>query len=435
MKVMERMSRLGQVNRVLNFGWLNNPLTFTVSSPILTILGAVSTIVAPILLDPASFAEFALMISIFQYVSDFDLGLGRLCDRLLSSPDTNTVAAMDMLLMARFGVAIIVAVIAIIAGYFTHYLTTVSAFAGISVMLSNGPIVVYRARAQIAAFTLSSIATQFGMSLPRLIGLLVDGVRGCMISFGIWYGLSTVVLYAPFTRIFRPTAKRTIIALFADSTPLFFLSSSWLFYLLASRWFSYLISEPTEAGLFAFGANFVLIGIGMIGTVSQIYYPRHLILPNQRALGRQLGGLLCASTLGCLFTDLFCRFGLSRVFPHFVSADACTAAVLFSGIPLSLNAWIIPLVIARTRRPIRTGLVIFGTSLSILYGLMSVLNTAAGIEGQAWACVPPAMILFGINLRFIVRQTLLKRSTAFWLWFGVLAAEALCAVAWHFTFH
>jgi O-antigen/teichoic acid export membrane protein len=420
--------------KVARFRWLDSPITFTICSPLFTVLGAATTIAAPIILDPVSFGQFALLISIYQYVLNFDFGLDRLSDRLLTHKGIDISAVMNELLMARFSVAAGIAVVGTIAGYFGS-LTAIAVFSGLFVMISTGPIAVYRARSQIAAFTLSTLGTQFGMSIPRLAGLLADGVRGCVVALAIWYGMAAVILYAPFFRDLRPIRTRRLCSLFAESTPLFVLSSAWLLYVMASRWFSWLISSPTEAGLFAFGANLALTGIALVGAVSQTYYPKHLSNRNDRALSRELIILLVAATGGCLLADLFCRFLIGAIFPRFASADACTVVILFSGIPLAISSWLIPLVIARSTHPLGEAFFLFGTSIACLYGLMKIANAYAGIEGQAWACVPPAMLLLGLQLRIVTHKNMLDSRIAMRLWGASVVAQGLCAAIWYLTFH
>jgi O-antigen/teichoic acid export membrane protein len=403
---------------------------------LLTALGAATTIVAPMVLDPVGFGVFALLLSIFQYVSTFDLGLSRLSDKLLTQPGRNVPDVMNALLLARFVVGAIVAIIVLALYRLIDDLMVVTALAGAAAMLSNGPATVYRARSEIAAFTLSSLSTQFGMSLPRLAGLLIDGVRGCIIACALWYGMVGLILHVPFVRLLRPLGWSRLLDIFATATPLFVLSTTWLLYQLASRWFSWVISGSEEYGLFAFGANLVVIGLGVIGTVSQTYYPRHLVCGDKWALSRELLLLGATVTIGCLICLLFCRFILASVFPRFAGADTCTAAILFSGIPLSLCAWLIPLVIARAERPLRDAGALFGTSLATLFGLMKLLDSIAGVDGQAWACTPPATALLTALLYLVVRrQQLLTRSMAWCLLAGPVCVEICSAVCWYVVFH
>jgi O-antigen/teichoic acid export membrane protein len=224
--------------------------------------------------------------------------------------------------------------------------------------------------------------------------------------------------------------------IFSDATPLFVLSTAWLLYQLANRWFSWMMSTPQDYGLFAFGANLVLIGLGIIGTVSQTYYPRHLATADGTRLRRELlllGGL---AVLGCAMLIPFCRLVLPRAFPHFALADASTSALAFSGLPLCLSAWLIPLTIARTESPVRDTVLLFGTGLTALSLLMNLLYQISGLNGQAWANTPPAILLLGTLLYFVVvRQRLLSGKFAASLLTGVTGLEIVFAGVWYFMFY
>lgn len=416
-------------------GFLNNPITFTISVPLLTALGAASTIIAPILLNTIEFGLFALMLSLFQYVSLFDLGLSRLCDKWLTQSRTDTSDIAGELLSARLIVGIGLGAVAILSYFVASGLTAIAIFAGTAAMLSNGPISNYRARSRVAALTLSTVAMQFGMSLPRLAGLLADGVRGAISGCAIWFGVVAIVLHLPFSNVLRPINWRRLLAIFVEATPLFVLSTVWLLYQLANRWFSWMMSTPEDYGLFAFGANLVLIGLGIIGTVSQTYYPRHLATADGSALRRELRQLGGIAVLGCALFIPFCRWALPKAFVHFAHAGASTSALVFSGLPLCLSAWLIPLVIARTERPVRDAVVLFGTGLITLSLLMRLFYSIGGLDGQAWANTPPAILLLGMLLYLVVtRQRLLSCNFAVWLLASVVSLEILFAGGWYFTF-
>jgi hypothetical protein len=419
--------------QLVQTSWLQNRFTYIVLTPLLTLTGAATTIAAPMLLDPTSFGDFALLSSIFLYTTDFDLGLSRLSDRLLST--SNDASIVSDLLIARYSVASILAIFMLTLGYFTNFLIIVAGFAGIALMLSNGPMVIYRARSQIAALTLTSLLMQFGMTLPRLIGLLVDGVRGCILALALWFSMTAIVLNGQFLLQLKRLPISRLFSLFGESVPLFIFGSLWLLYLLSSRWVCWLISTPINLGLFSFGANLTSTGIALIGTISQAYYPRHLASPSSDRLSRELLAVMGLATAGCLAGVLFCRYALDSIFPHFIGSEACTSAMLFSSIPLSLSTWFVPLVIARSNRPLRESLIIVPLSIFWLFALMHAFEPVFGLEGLAWACFPPAMLMFGMQLHLVVRGGLLKLSTAIWLWWLCLAVDGLCALVWMFVFH
>src|SRR5271166_469555 len=142
------------------FNWLASPIGYTICGPLATIAGAGTTIAAPTLLDPASFARFALLISIFQYVSDFDLGLSRLMDRTFSGQGANRPDELRSFMLARLCVAACVSAAVLVAALGSGALTAVAGMAGVAVMLSFGPVAFYRASSNTYAFTLTALLMQ-----------------------------------------------------------------------------------------------------------------------------------------------------------------------------------------------------------------------------------------------------------------------------------
>lgn len=412
--------------------WLNGRIAYAISATVLTAAGAATTIIAPMLLDAPSFTYFALLNSVFTYLSEFDLGLARLSDRMLPSQTADDAAtSAGVLLFARYCIA--AALLSIGFAFIPDPLMLVAGAGGIAILLGNGPLSFYRARAHIAGLAFASLLMGFGMTLPRLGGLLIDGVRGSMIGLGLWAALSCIILNVPLISTVR-CGYAQLPKLIAQSVPLFLYSAAWLAYQFANRWISWRISDlPTDAGLFAFAANLTVIAIGVLATLSQPYYPRHLATPNSAALMRELGVLSLIAAGGCVLGEVFCRFALGIMFPHFVAAASVTGALLVASIPLGLSAWLVPLAIARSTRP--SEVVIFPICLLILYGLMVAFNTRFGIEGQAWACLLPAMILYTAQLAFVAEKGLLSRRAGVVMWVACAAVVALGTLTWWVVFH
>jgi O-antigen/teichoic acid export membrane protein len=418
------------------FKWLGNPFAYTICGPLATIAGSGTTIAAPIVLDPASFAHFALLMSIFQYVGDLDLGLSRLMDRRMSGSGAKRLEELRLFMIARSCVAACVSVLVLVVALGSGVLTAVAGMAGVVFMLACGPLSFYRASSNIYAFTTTALLIQAGLSLPRLTGLLVGGVSGCVIAMAAWFMMIAIVSNAPFVGIFRQRNTITINQIrgcFKESLPLCAFSSLWLLYLFSSRWFSWVISSPIDAGLFAFGTNLLSVGVGLIALVASVYYPRHLATRNMAALRLQLLRLLIVVTAGVLGGTLFCRFGLGLLFPHFRAASSATAVILISGVPLCLCTWLMPMVIALSRRPWREGIFMFSISLANLFLLMHI-GAQTGVLGQAWASIPPAIALLGMVLYLIVQTKLLAPNQAVHAWSGMIIAVAACGGLWYFLF-
>ena len=409
---------------------MNSRVAFVICSPLLTIAGAATTVIAPMLLDAPSFVYFALLNSVFTYLSEFDLGLARTADRLL--PGQSAEAAMAtgaMLLSARYCLAL-----ALLIGvlFVADPLMLVAGIGGIAMLLGNGPLSLHLARGNTASFAVAALLMQFGLTLPRLIGLLLDGVRGAFLGMMLWSGIACVVLNV---RVIA-TAHAHLVALpklFARSIPLFLYNAAWLAYLFANRWISWWVSgSATDAGLFAFGANLTMVAIGIVIAWSQPYYPRYLANADPSGLARELYVLLGIGTVGAIVGNIGCRLVLHIVFPHFAASASVTAALLITTIPLGLSAWLVPLVIARSNRPVEA--LSFPVCLMVMYGLMVGLNHWIGINGQAWACLPPALLLSAVQLALVTGNGLLSRRHAVFMWVACVAASGVGAVVWSVMF-
>jgi hypothetical protein len=408
---------------------MNSRIIYLVCSPLLMITGAATTVIAPMLLDPASFTHFALLTSMFTYLSEFDLGLARLSDRLLpgqAEPEAEAIGGR--LLFARYCIAGILLLSLLVLA---TPLMLLAGAGGVAMLLANGPLSYHRARTN-TRFIRASLLLQFGMTLPRLSGLLVDGVRGAIVGLGLWTGLSCVILNWPMLATLRAQAMQ-LPKVFRQSVPLFLYNATWLLYLFANRWIAWAVSNSeVEAGLFAFGANLTVVGVGLVMTLSQPYYPRHLAEPNPRRLARELYLLLALGAAGVVGGILFCRFLLGTVFHHFAASADVTAALLICAVPLALSAWVVPLVIARADRV--GEVMIFPVCLAAMGGLMILLNDHAGIVGQAWGCLPPALLLLATQLAEVTKKGLLIRRSAVTVWMACGAVVMLGALTWWLVF-
>ena len=92
---------------------------------------------------------------------------------------------MGALLRARLLLAFTLLLVAVMSAPFVGYVAALAGIAGIAIMVCNGPLTFFRAQSKLAAFTLSAILVQAGLGLPRLAGLLVGGVTGCIVVLAI----------------------------------------------------------------------------------------------------------------------------------------------------------------------------------------------------------------------------------------------------------
>jgi O-antigen/teichoic acid export membrane protein len=423
------VSYAGGMRRVLG-----NPRAYTILAPVLTVLGAATTIIVPSFLGPAQFIAFSLAMAVFQYVYDFDLGLSRLVDREFSQPNASAERAHDIT-MTRLVIAAV-----LIGGFLCvtpliGLLCTLAGLSGALFMAAVGPIAFYRARSDTYAFTYTALLVQFGMTLPRLVGLLAGGVIGCVLTLSVWYGSLAAWFCArdPVVTVHLP-AIDTMRRLCQAGLPLFVYGNLWTLYLLAPRWFGAELTSATDAGLFAFGSNLIYIGCVVVTAISQVYYPRHLANSNQFALLREMIFLFVLASMGVLLSSPLCYYGVALVFPKFAGAAASTAAILIGAIPIAIVAWIIPMIIALSARPIREATITVAGSIALLLVLMWVGNLFAGIVGQSWGCALSAFGLLVVMICHLHRHEMIKTSRAAGLCFGVLAVMLVAVAEWSVLF-
>jgi hypothetical protein len=370
--------------------WLGKPLAYTLGSPLMMIAGSATTIAAPILLTPAQFASLSLLATVFMYAADFDIGLSKLADRELSSYSPRH--SLPEFVVARFVICVLLCLITALAGLYLGGLFAIAGIAGACFMLTNGPFSYYRARSQIYDFTLVGLVISIGMSLPRFVGLLAGGVEGTMLALLVWYSATSVFVNKPFWTMLAANKQLYRCRILLDALPLFAFNYLWFVYLLSNRWFVWSISGADDTGLFAFGATLLYIGIGLMASIGQIYYPKYLTSTSSDKLTNELLWVLAVVTVGITVGTVFCRYGLPMLFPRFAAASLSSSIILLSGLPLCLAAWITPLIIARSNHPWRESGIIFGSSLLLLY--VSIYAAASyGILGQSLACLPSAMLL------------------------------------------
>ncbi|WP_414475522.1 family 16 glycosylhydrolase [Microvirga sp. M2] len=400
--------------------FLERPATYAVGAPVLSALGAGTTLLAPMLLDPASFGAFVLLSVICQCSSLCDLGLAPLGDRILAKDGTLAQDTVEDLIQTRWLIALgmgvvlfpAVALAAFVGGLFTGWDAALAIVAGLAMMIANGRVVAFRTASQIRAFTTSALILQAGLTLPRLAGLLLAGVSGCFAVLVLWYGACAVAMAKP-RRLTREQA-RTAVDLLRRGLPLFAFSGFWLAYTFASRWISATLSSPHDFGLFAFGSSFSFVAIGLLGTVAQVRYPaiirafHHSPETAPQLLVRDITWLAGVLTLAVVAAALCGRTVLAFAFPAFVDAYAAAVATAASCIPLGVAAWILPVAVAFSPRPMRDSCRLFGPALAAVVAGMVVGNAIDGIVGQAWAVAAASSLLAAMLLRYMRRIGVLQ---------------------------
>ena len=403
-------------------GWLVHPASFGLFTTVLTVAGAGTSLLAPLLLDPAAFGAFALVSTLFQVLAACDLGMSQLADRRMvnnASEPSAQASGQDDILALRWLVALViagvVAPLAVVAAWWTHALPPVATgcaiIAAAAFMANNGLVSLYRSNGQPQAFIRMALLMQFGMTLPRLGGLMIGGVSGCFAALAVWYfGLAAVVMRP------RPLRGARLLETLQAGLPLFAFNGLWLAYLAAGRWISWSLSaSETEFGLLAFGSSFVLIGTGLIANISQMRYPQILQAASQslpRASRMMARDLMVLSLMVAMITGVAIAYAdplLERFFPRYYPALAACLAVSLSGLPLALVGWTLPLTMSLSRHILRDAAMLFGPALLSLAPMMALGQQLDGIEGQAWALVANAALLAGIQLVLLQRIGVFSR--------------------------
>lgn len=423
--------------------WLGRRAAYTLGAPVLTLAGAAATVVAPLLLDPARFGDYVLLLSVFQYAAALDFGLSQLADKTLAGRGGEGSASVAELVWARLAVAVCALLLAVPlsfalarpGGELTEGNLIIAATGGVAFMLSNGPVALYRAGSQLWEFTFAALSMQAGLSVPRLAGLVLGGVTGCYAALAAFYALTAALLNQPFAAALRQRSSvRGVARTLGAALPLFAFSALWLLYLTANRWVSSALSDAQEFGLFAFGANLVAVGIGVLSTIGQVHYPKHLAKAGeegaQTRLGLELLRLVGVAAAGTAAGVLACRYAVPVIFLQFAAAAAPSAALMTSGVPLGLAGWLMPLVVAASGRPWRDASAVFAVSFGALGTGMAAGHALGGVVGQAWGCALASLVPPAVQLGLLVRVGMLGRARAVGVFAAAAGGTALDALIW-----
>jgi O-antigen/teichoic acid export membrane protein len=405
---------------------LERPAAYAVGSTLASLLSLGTSFVAPSLLGPAAFGSFALLTSLFQYASKFDMGLSQLADRdLAAGRDASSDRASDIL-RANWAAGILVLALflplAVLVGYTTRALSPLDAAitmaGGAMFLIANAPVTLFRARSQIWAFTATALLLQLGMTFPRLAGLVLGGVTGCFAALLLWYGGLALLLAKPAS--VRRMRISSVIPIWREGAPLFVFNLAWLLYLTANRWVSAGLSSADDLGMFAFGANLAFLAVGILSTVAQVRYPKLLSQISQaphgaasRAIEREVLSLTGLIGAGALASVFLAGPAIAFVFPGYEHAVRPTIALAVSCISLGAAAWIVPMVIALSHRPVTHALTLFAPAFAVLIMGMISGDRIGGILGQAWACAASALFLMVAIIGLLRVMGLLTTSAAF----------------------
>ena len=380
------------------------PSAYVLSTLILTVLSSATTLAAPALLTADQFASFVLLASFFQLTARLDFGLSELADRYGHSSD-NAHEHSNHLIQARWLIAIVlmplIALLSFVVSWNNSLLSpldlALALCGGLLAMIAVGPVTVSRAKNNIKDFAILALTLQLGMTVPRLIGLVIGGTTGCYLALSLWY----FVFAAQSWRILRfDTSKwNEIIWPLRQSLPLFLCALMWLCTQFMPRWISASISSQHDFAQLAFAFNLIALATGTLTTIGQAYYPRYLVLhreqkkaPLQRLIWKDLLILIFGSFFGLAIILPLIPYGLHLFYPRYYEARAETLIMVISLLPMVATLWFVPFILAITRHPLRSiGLLTLPTSLGLIIS-MAMFYRLFGVEGQALAVLVSSLI-------------------------------------------
>jgi len=380
------------------------PSAYVLSTLILTVQSSATTLAAPVLLTADQFASFVLLASFFQLAARLDFGLSELADRYGHSSD-NAHEHSNQLIQARWLIAIVlmplIALLSFVVSWNNSLLSpldlALALCGGLLAMIAVGPVTVSRAKNNIKGFAILALTLQLGMTVPRLIGLVIGGTTGCYLALSLWY----FVFAAQSWRILRfDTSKwNEIIWPLRQSLPLFLCALMWLCTQFMPRWISASISSQHDFAQLAFAFNLIALATGTLTTIGQAYYPRYLVLhreqkkaPLQRLIWKDLLILIFGSFFGLAIILPLIPYGLHLFYPRYYEARAETLIMVISLLPMVATLWFVPFILAITRHPLRSiGLLTLPTSLGLIIS-MAMFYRLFGVEGQALAVLISSFI-------------------------------------------
>lgn len=423
------------------YQWIGKPPVYACSTFLLTILGSGVMLMAPRLLDPAAFGTFALLTSLFIYAGRADFGLSQLADKEI--PGQHHAQALETgldilnaLWLVGFGLLVIILpLIALLGGNFLPRLDTALAITGgIMAMVANGPVTLARASTRLWDFTVIALVLQFGMTIPRLVGLLSGGITGTFAALAAYYVLCALLFARPSFRHRRPLP---LLGMARLALPLFAFNALWIFYLGANRWISALLSSPHDLGLFSLAASLAMIGLGLMSTIAQTRYPKLLIQIRNDAASCSLAIekellFVTATMAGVAVVAVFAaKPTLEFLFIGYEEGVASTIALATACIPLGAMTWIVPMLIVRSQRPIADALLVAVAGLVALGIAMSCGDAIAGLTGQAWGNVLACLVMLTFMIRLMNRLGMVAhRSALRILSIQVFASVFAAALAW-----
>ncbi len=414
--------------------------------PALSGVNALVGLMLPLLLGPAQFGRYAIVVTLFQYGLVFDFGLSQLIDRRVPV----LAAAADPTALERFVAPVLWLRLYIAGGAlalgcgvmawldaagrlpFGYWSGVLSLAAGLSFMVTLGPGSVYRASSRRRLFGQLNIVGMVILAVARPVGMVTGGIFGCFAALAACQVAMAVAVQAqmPLVLARRPglAAARSLLL---QGVPLFLTSFVWAFYMTANRWVVSTMAPELTLGQFAFGANIVTLIVGALGAMSQFYYPKIVSrfaagapFAVSRPVRRDFLLLLAGATL---VTAVGLRVGpllIAMLYPKFAGAASGAQIMLLAMPGLVLAAWLMPLALSTAKRPWLEGLLVYPPALIVLMAATHAGYRIAGIDGAAYGLVASALPLLALQLGALRLTRLLGTRDASIIFVATAAATA-----------
>jgi O-antigen/teichoic acid export membrane protein len=401
---------------------LSRPALYGSLIPAVSLANAVAGLIVPMLITPAVFAQYALVVTFFQYGLIFDLGASQLADRVLPALFGRGEAGEadsfgQHLLWFRIAVSLasFVTVAAGMASFaaagrlpFDLGAGLLSAVAGLNYMVALGPACIYRARSQRRNYAVSVAVLSFGLVVARTGGLALGGIDGCFLALAMWY----LGFAALFIRLMPPRAAsrpslHQLRALAGRGSPLFATSFLWAFYVTANRWIASAVISTDDFVAFAFGANILTLLVGALGGLSALWYPAKLEAfaregRSSSRMAHELALLIGGAAVLAVCGAVAARFGIGLLFPQF-NESIPTVRMFLAAMPVvALASWLMPVSLSVGRRPWIEGLILYPVATAALGVGIPLGYAAFGVEGAALASAASGLLLSAMQLVLLV---------------------------------
>jgi O-antigen/teichoic acid export membrane protein len=415
------------------------------SLPVLTVMGALVSLIIPRVLGPAQFGQYSLVEALFRYGVTFDLGLSLLVDRRLpalratvgerelSAFSTTILWFRLYIAFAAVALGALVLLLLSIADAlpFRWALGMTALTAGVLGMLVFGPTSIERALSHRRNFAILYAGGLTVLSLGRLVGVLTGGVMGCFAVMGACYFALTVYSHWGILHSREQADAISARASFRESVPLFLTTYAYTLTITSNRWVVASRADPDSFGHFAFGTSVITLLVGVVGGMAQLWYP---FLARQLAMGeaafvsrrvlRDMGGLAIAAAIISMMGVWLSPWLISLIYPKFGSSLGVIRIILASFPAATITAWLLPLALATGARPWLDGVLLYFAALVLLVATTEAGFQMGGIPGASWGLIVSMPCVVGLQLWRLHGRHVMRWRDAIMLFVVIIFATA-----------